>query len=284
MILYYAVGGGLGHLTRAWAVIHSLNLSEHITVASQHPQPDWLAPIPYLQAPSAKLNDRQGLRAWIISLLQKQSFEQIWLDVFPGGLFGEWLHLEDIPELPPMVLVARHLKWTAYQAQIPGPYPVFKQVLEVEVLSPDQKAALEHPATLWTPCPLNYPAPPIPSSILASMAALPRPHWLLVHSGPEEEIEVLYEQARDLARLEAVQPSLLLVAPQPTPLVGFDLQVQHFPAWPLFPLVDRIFTGCGFNSIQQTKAFREKHIAIPFARRWDDQFRRAAMLQGREKA
>jgi hypothetical protein len=37
-----------------------------------------------------------------------------------------------------------------------------------------------------------------------------------------------------------------------------------------------IITGCGFNAMRQTLPYRERHRFIPFPRRYDDQFLRAA--------
>ena len=100
--------------------------------------------------------------------------------------------------------------------------------------------------------------------------------WMIVHSGPIEEVKQLVDYALDLSQLIATKPKIWLVSPASS-------SVQHpwiywsdtYPAYPYFPLADRIFTGCGFNSMQQTLPFQAKHHFVPFERRYDNQFERA---------
>jgi hypothetical protein len=51
---------------------------------------------------------------------------------------------------------------------------------------------------------------------------------------------------------------------------------NFYPAYPCFEKVHKIVTACGFNSMLQTKAFRHKHVFIPFERRFDNQYLRAS--------
>jgi hypothetical protein len=127
-----------------------------------------------------------------------------------------------------------------------------------------------------------------------------RPLWLIVHSGSSEEIQELVNYAVEMSRLEKISPRLVLLTPlqnaasqsqsssaqfQPasagfliadskgqTPLEHFDF----YPAAALFPIADRIITACGFNAMRHTEKYASKHRFMPFARRFDNQFLRAA--------
>ena len=83
-----------------------------------------------------------------------------------------------------------------------------------------------------------------------------------------------------MREIEKVDVNLILISPdnlsvqksvQKPNLFHFDI----YPASVLFEQADKIFTACGFNAMQQTKDFRNKHHFIPFERRYDDQFERA---------
>lgn len=76
---------------------------------------------------------------------------------------------------------------------------------------------------------------------------------LVVHSGPDEEVR----------QLVALNPASVVVSP------WFGL--EHFPASVLYPRAGRVLTGAGYNSMAELLAYREKHTAIAFERRFDDQ-------------
>jgi hypothetical protein len=59
-------------------------------------------------------------------------------------------------------------------------------------------------------------------------------------------------------------------------LPSYVIYGNLYPATPLLPLADRILTACGFNVMRQTAAYRQQHRFLPFPRRFDDQFLRAA--------
>jgi hypothetical protein len=46
------------------------------------------------------------------------------------------------------------------------------------------------------------------------------------------------------------------------------------------PRASRIVTACGFNVMRQTEPYRDRHTFLPFPRRYDDQFTRAARRRG----
>lgn len=251
MILYYALGGGLGHLTRGRRVLETLGLAHDaafVTTSEYASDPRVTGGIPVI--------DHASLRA------VARRAERMLVDTFPCGIEGE-LSALDVP----MDLIARRLRWRAYRDAMSSALPRFGTVYCVEELEPGQCAELTTPLV-----PLSWSVPDALSSI--------EPYWLVVHSGPAEEVRELVEYACELQRLATEKPDRTLVAtrckielPQ-----GFEL-VDAYPASPLFPSASRIITAAGFNAMHETAPWRDKHHAVPFARRFDDQYWRAAALR-----
>jgi hypothetical protein len=97
-----------------------------------------------------------------------------------------------------------------------------------------------------------------------------------VHSGPEEEVRELVAYAEELLRVSE-QPERVLLATRCTiPLPPRFETIDAYPVAHLFPRAQKIISAAGFNVMQETEPWRDKHHAIPFARRFDDQYARAA--------
>ncbi|WP_295391433.1 hypothetical protein [uncultured Thiodictyon sp.] len=271
--LYYALGGGLGHLTRARAVLGTLGVQARV-LAPAHPE-SWLG-LDLLPLPVG-LTDRPGdLGAWLARLLWEQRPQRLWLDSFPCGLFGELCGIA----LPPGLAIhylARLLRWDRYARRIQGTPPPLDRVHLLEPLNPDHTDWLAHQGAEPIPLRLETPDLPPPTHALARLAALPPPRWLVVHSGPAEEIRELIDYARDLAAAEGLSPTLVLIAPHALPFCDPGiLRLDASPAHALYPLAERIVTACGFNTMSETLAYRHIHRFIPMARALDDQYARAA--------
>jgi hypothetical protein len=89
---------------------------------------------------------------------------------------------------------------------------------------------------------------------------LDEPHWLVVHSGPRHELDVLLTHARDAPRTLVISPHAQWIYPI----------AQHLGH------AERIITGAGFNLMHEAAPFRDRHVHIPFPRVLDDQFARSA--------
>jgi len=255
VIVCYAEGGGLGHLTRIRAYLHTVHGDEPATILSTSPftaDPRILGPHRIL--PAAHLPE---LRPTTLVV-----------DAFPAGLHGE-LHASSAPPGARVVHLARLLRWDAYQPILPPDPLRFDQVWRLEPLSEPHAAAL--PPT----SPLDLADPPAPAE--PDCADVADGSWLIVHSGPASEIHELVRYARDCAAAEGLPPRLVLVAPQRP--AGLPSDVEHvdpYPAWPLFAVAHRVVSAAGFNVVRQMRPWRSKHLMLPFPRRFDDQFTRAA--------
>lgn len=283
MILYYAPGGGLGHLTRARALVHTLGLQEPVAVVAAGPHADdpritggW-----HIIRPSLHLAQRPTeLRRWLEGLLAELRPSAVFLDAFPGGILGEWCDLSLHAELP-VLHVARLLNWERYAARLAGTLPAFHATYVTEPLTEAQATALRRHSRHWWPLELQDPPSEIPVESLQRLPQTERPLWLVVHSGPAAETAELLAYARDMARAEHANARLVLVSPQPpadSQLIHLDL----YPSAPLYYRVDRLISACGFNMMRQARGLDERHRFLPMPRPLDDQFLRAARRRAGE--
>ncbi len=138
MILYYALGGGLGHLTRARKVLAALGIEDAVllTASPYGADPRVTGPHRALKVPRRLGHDRAAFRAWLAPLLREA--DELIVDTFPGGILGELCGLD----LPPARLVARRLRWEVYEQRLDGPLPAYARTYEVEPLGVGEPLAL----------------------------------------------------------------------------------------------------------------------------------------------
>ncbi|MDN3359812.1 hypothetical protein [Actinomadura sp. DC4] len=270
MIVCYANGGGLGHLTRIRAYLHTVAPGRPATILTGSPfaaDPRVTGGHPVRSAPGGL--GRDGLTRWLAAALAELNPAELVVDAFPAGLSGE-LTARVIPAGTRIVHLARLLRWDAYRPLLPPEPPVFSETWLVEPVTAGHSAYLR--AVSGTAGPLELAEPPSESLAVDG--------WLIVHSGPEAEIAELVEYARETAALEGVRPRLTLVAPSRPE--GLPPGVEHrdvYPAWPLFASAERIITAAGCNVVRQLARWPDRHRMMPFPRRFDDQFTRAARVR-----
>lgn len=296
MIVAYALGGGLGHLTRLRAALFTLQRTGPVTILTSSPfaedrrvvgdativaVPEWLA------------HDRAGLGDFVRGTFTDLAPSEIILDTFPAGILGE-LGPTSFPGGTPVHYLARALRWDRYEQGLDGPAPAITTAHELEPLDPAHRAFLVGAGAAIQPLDLDEP-PAQPLDHAGRPVSLPvdddgRPLWLVVHSGPAAEVTELIDYAAEQARHEAIDPLLVLVAPEavaPPSRSGPEstrsdhrlprrngLVVDVYPAWPLFAGAERVFSGGGFNIMRQMAGLRDPHRPLPFERRFDDQFER----------
>jgi predicted glycosyltransferase len=240
VILYYALGGGLGHLTRARKVLEALDLTRDAVLLTASPfgaDPRVTGGLGVLKVPRRLGYDREAFRAWLRPVLREA--DELIVDSFPAGILGELCGMA----LPPARHVARLLRWDAYITRLDGPLPSYDVIYELEPLAHD----------LGPTQPLELPQAPIGEPLVDE------PHWLVVHSGPQSELDELLRQAQDAPKLVVVSP----------------LATDVYPVAPHLAHAERVITGAGFNAVHENARWRERHIFLPFPRGLDDQFARA---------
>ncbi|WIM99691.1 hypothetical protein ACTOB_003351 [Actinoplanes oblitus] len=253
MIVCYARGGGLGHLTRIRAYLHTVHGDEPATIVTGSP----FAADPRVLGPH---------RVLPVAALPSLRPSELVVDAFPAGIEGE---LSDPPRADRTVHLARLLRWAAYRPLLPREPIRFDQTWILEDLDPAHAAHLARTSAACDRLRLTDP-PSAPAGLAAGA-------WLIAHSGPETEIHELVAYARECASWEGCRPRLMLAAPHRP--AGLPADVEHtdrYPVWPLFASAERVVTAAGFNAVRQLEPWRAKHRMLPFPRRWDDQFTRAA--------
>lgn len=245
MTVYYAIGGGLGHRTRALRVLDTLGETDAEIISRE-------------DVPSALEGDPRAHRDWLVSQFRGR---RVIVDAFPAGLQGE---LSGIPGVT-FDYVARLLRWDRYLRAVPQQGPRFGTTFVVETLTAEHEAFVRELSDRVVS--LTLPAP----------AALPSSHRgeheysILVHSGPAEEVldlvayarEVCYEQVWVATRCDVGLPP------------GFSRLDTDRP-FDYFEGAKRIISAAGFNVMLETEAWRDKHHVLPQPRRFDDQYLRAA--------
>lgn len=272
MLLYYAVGGGLGHLVRARAFLHTLGLEGDaalFTASRFADDPRVTGGLPVVRVPASLDGDAAGLRALLLGTLADLAIDRLVVDAFPAGLLGELAGFVPPPGLA-MEHVARLLRWEQYLYDASYRLPPFDVSWTVEELHCGHFRAIQSASREVRSLALvDPPAPPPPP--------VEKPYALVVHSGPDEETLDLVAAARELLRADASPARLLLASPSRP--AALDAAVDHldaFPATGLFADAERIVIAAGFNAVRQTEPFREKRFLVPYPRRFDDQFARAA--------
>ncbi len=282
MILYYAQGGGLGHLTRARAVLNALAAGEEtaIMTASSFGRDrrvtggTGVIAVPFEMASAPPL-----YRAWLTEVFSRTRPSAVFIDTFPAGIIGEFCDFS-FPDNTGIYHIARLLRWPEYAKLLAGKPPTFRHTWMLEPLAASHAEFLHTHSNKISPLTLGEPDRSVSrkaGKIIEELRSEGRPVWLVVHSGPEEEIAELIAYGEEMSRIEGGNPKIVLISPErPEELRSGIAHLDFYPASIFFPSADRIITGCGFNAMRETEAFKEKHRFIPFARRFDDQFLRAA--------
>lgn len=287
MNLYYALGGGLGHLVRARAFTATLGIEADTVVLASTPAADdqrITGPLPVLRPTAAMHNDPVRLRTWLDEIIVARGARTLYVDAFPAGILGE---LADWTPPPGLQLnhVARIVGADSIAAAARAPGPRYHTTYLTEEISAEQRDFLQHRSRELQSLVLQDPEPDPESraAVTERRAWLQCEHprfWLVVHSGPAEEIGELVRFAADLRAAEQAAVDLVVFAPQTVAaLPPRTWCVDQYPAHPFFPSAERIISAAGFNVVRQAARWRERHVLHPFPRRHDDQFARALLAR-----
>lgn len=277
MNIYYANGGGLGHLTRARAFLHQLKIADRTAILTNSEfaaDKRVVGDLEIFKVDGDFANNLPKYRDFLQKTLAERAVKNIFLDSFPAGIIGEFADF-DFGEIEVFYL-ARLLRWKNYAHFLSGIELHFKKTFVLEPLEPAHQNFIEKHSTESSIFDLIYadfetPDEPVMKRIIRENS----PFWLIVHAGAPEEISELMNFAAEMREIEQANVELILISPPDyTDHNCFDI----YPAARLFPFAERIFTAAGFNALRQTAQFRSKHFVMPFERRYDDQFARALSL------
>ncbi|KJR40432.1 hypothetical protein MCHI_003654 [Candidatus Magnetoovum chiemensis] len=197
MILYYAFGGGLGHISRAYAVINHLPMPVRILASSRltHLTLDY-APCPVDILDLALLNKYSQYYSFLNNYIRAHNIKTIILDTFPFGIVGEWLETaKDIPR----ILIARYIKWEDYLKRVKHKITALSYyTLALEELELDYKETLKRSGTfVRIDAPVVIDENRYELSIEAqSPSNTAKGRAVVVHSGDEKEQKRLLDFAK----------------------------------------------------------------------------------------
>lgn len=284
MVLYYALGGGLGHLTRARRVLTALGSSDEATLltASRYAgDPRVTGGLPVVDVPRRLGYDRVAFRRWLAGTLRELAPDELIVDSFPGGILGELCGCD----LPPARLLARRLRWPAYRRRLPGPLPRYEVAHVIEPLSGLYRDALASIA----PRPEPLSLAPAARGPLDDTRLDDEPHIAVVHSGPDDELGELIDLAHELRR--GARTRVVVVSPhRPTAAARWrhvDPSARWRDVYPVAPHLhhaELIVTAAGWGAMQDTEHVRDRHRFVPFPRALDDQFARARAAEAARRA
>jgi len=268
-ILYYAPGDGLGHATRAAAILRQARRlgarSLLACITTPHAQPLEHEGIPCYRP--ADLTP-EALRAEAAALIGSCRPRMLVVDTFPFGITGELADL--LPALScAKVLVARRLqpRWAAWG---PPAWASFDRVVRAEeweeaggserLCSP---ILLRDAAELW----------PRAQAKAALKVAADEPVVLGVSSDESGWTTDFFALLRKILRRLRPAACLRLASPHLPP--DDPLRVAHYPLVELFNGVDLVVGPCGYNLFHEARACGVPGIFLPQPRRYDDQYARA---------
>jgi hypothetical protein len=222
--------------------------------------------------PFSASKSQETLIAWFQNLLDETKPEKLYIDAFPGGILGELNRLV----LPPgceCYLLARIIKWPEYLDRIPDFRLHFRKVHILEKIDPHYQEFLQRHADEISFTRLgSLPSQKAPIEI-------PDNAWLVIHSGPDSELQALLARVEQDMMLEKQQPEIVVIYPGRRPAFVRDEFVFAgiYPAYSLFERAARVYSAAGFNMVHQMCSWRHKHYVMPFARLIDDQFARVSL-------
>lgn len=260
MILYYAVGGGLGHISRSLAI---LNRSPWLAKRTRLMTSSAIAGIAVNHSPSPvdhvadeTVTSKRRYSEFLSDYLNRHRIRLLIVDTFPSGIVGEWGWVNSSI---PMILVARHVKWKEYEKRIGGACVPPAHMLGVEPLDEEQERALENCGDV-----LRMDSP---IALEQHSGAVRNPNILVVHSGPAEELGKLKTIAMGRA---GGADSIDIVSPER----------GIYPVESFIRDYSTIVSGAGYNmcALASQAPKGVTHILYPFERRFDDQFLRVRRI------
>lgn len=212
MVLYYAFGGGLGHLTRASAVLYTFGYHENdfLVVTSSPFANIVFKEKNFIYIPDDFNTKPAELCSRIESIIQEFQINVFYVDSFPLGLIGEFIHMK----VKKCVIryIARLLKWNNYVSCLSNFYFRFEETFIIEPLPDVQMDYIIRNSENYKYISLKYPSSENKSDVNQILSKISSPVWLIVHSGNMDEINILQNFAAEIADIEHTKPEYLVVS------------------------------------------------------------------------
>ena len=239
-----------------------------------------------------------------IQQLKENHVNELYIDCFPVGIYGELNGLTKQLLNVKVNLIARLIHWPNYQRLIKVDNQ-FSSVLYVEELAEQQLdyyhqiGASVKPLTLIPFLDNNQKIDAlaletsltnasITGSLITdfSVKSVERPYCLFVHSGSENEMAQLLDYGIQKLRFNKLNYTLVLASPWPIPAQFKGMKIRAIQCYPIIHwLMDAaiIVSAAGFNLMNEVSQLKATHWVLPFERKYDDQFSRLANKKCIEK-
>ncbi len=284
-ILWYAPGGGLGHATRALAILRHLrprvpDAELLLVLTTPYIQGAVLQGMSVLRLPSAFEWQATGGAERATALMRALfaalgPFDLLVVDTFADGLLGE---------LTPGLLESARRRALLYRLGGVDPAVSTAWPLYHRILAPYPEAP--HPAAEAVGVILLRQRGEALSRVDARRRLgldpdATEPVILGIHAGDPGEVSSFFWLIR--AACEELPASWRLRLLTPLPLIddhGLE-QVHCYPAVEVLPAADLVLAGAGYNSHAELSAFGIRALYCPFARSHDSQWARLLPEQPR---
>lgn len=270
MIAFYAMGGGLGHLTRVRAFIHTYQIPKPVKVITANRSVFKFftkEEVIFIKAEAATTRDK--LSEKIHTAVVDFTFDHLFIDTFPCGILGE---LDNgLIQYHQKHYLARRLIWKNYEYN-GSKVEDFNHVYRFEPLEAEHQEFINSRSKMIIDARLDFFTARSKKKSSVDMDSLTQPIWLIVHTTHQAELHMLVDHAKDIASIEQIEPKLVILSDVKiiSPDSGVLLHDENPMDW--YPKAARIFTAAGFNTWYQLAPWRNKQTALPFKRKFDDQF------------
>jgi len=268
-ILYFAPGGGMGHATRAAAILRQarrLGVDSLLAfVTTPRALPLEHEAIPYCRPGSFA---PENLRAETLKLIESCRPRVLAVDTFPFGITGELAEI--LPTLScRKVLIARRLnaRWAAWG---PPTWEDFDRVLLAEEWENETDNVRQ-----CSPILLRNAEELLPREQAKAVLGVAADEPVVLGISSDEPgwtagffilLRKVWRRLRPAARLCLASPDLP---------AGDSPRVDHYPLVELFNGIELVVGPCGCNLFHEAQACGVPAIFLPRPRHYDDQYARA---------
>jgi UDP:flavonoid glycosyltransferase YjiC (YdhE family) len=283
-VLYYALGGGLGHLTRSIAVLRQVQrrLTPAVLAITNSPHAALYEAegVPHTRLTQADGAFAGALAGRIRSTICEFEPDVLVVDAFPRGILGELPGV--LPELRcPKVAILRRLRheYVAQYGVVDFVRSHYRRAVLVEGM-PGAFADALGDVVIRVPPVLIRDVDELPSRTQAREALGLRDGEravLGVGSGSPEKVRGLFRLLQKIRARSPVGFALRLATLNDLPSEPWaEFHVRHFPLMELLTGVDLVVGAAGYNLYHETQALGVPAVFVPQERLYDEQLARAS--------
>ncbi|WP_028888858.1 hypothetical protein [Tenacibaculum ovolyticum] len=264
MYLFYVYGAGLGHLNRIQNFIYTQKIPlNECVVLTNSSFCDFISKSIKVIHKKDSYFKGNNFSVFFLNEIKINKITTVVVDVFPAGFYGELERLFVKLKGVKTILLSRILKKSYFDNYKCPKYDII-YILEKGISLDCYKGNKF----------INLGLKERNKISENDFLTIEKPYFLILHSNPIEEVLLLYEQALLYRTNEHIyiqtysNIDISCLERNSTLISNKKANVL------LLENANKIFTGCGFNSVMEIKKYKKKQYIIPFKRKYDDQFKR----------